>query len=317
MQTVTNLYIGNLAVADIVLAIFCIPFQFEAALLQRWDLPPVMCQLCPTLQILSVNISVWTLVAICLDRFKAILYPLRRQQSKLKARIIIMGIWVVGLLSAIPYGLAYQYQEIMDEIQGGLKPFCSLGPTTELPHTFHLFQVYCVALAVLEYFLPVLVMSMCYAKMGYKLWGQTTPGQAQKGRDDKILRNKKKVIQMLLVVVGVFSICWLPWQTYLVTSIVYPSVNEYEYINVVYICSHWLAMSNSCYNPFIYGIYSEKFQREFRCRLFCFKKRAEDPMVRAESDQVSAEPTDHSSSRVCRCPRGSSSHSSSRRPTDV
>ena len=23
-----------------------------------------------------------------------------------------MGIWVVGLLSAIPYGLAYQYQEV-------------------------------------------------------------------------------------------------------------------------------------------------------------------------------------------------------------
>ena len=48
---------------------------------------------------------------------------------------------------------------------------------------------------------------------------------------------------------------------------------------------HWLAMSNSCYNPFIYGIYSvscrrlkncrlplfpqEKFKREFRLRVSC------------------------------------------------
>ena len=43
------------------------------------------------------------------------------------------------------------------------------------------------------------------------------------------------------------------WVGYLVCHVFF---SRYEYINVVYICSHWLAMSNSCYNPFIYGIYS-------------------------------------------------------------
>lgn len=41
MQTVTNFYIANLAVADVIVGIFAIPFQFQAALLQRWDLPEV------------------------------------------------------------------------------------------------------------------------------------------------------------------------------------------------------------------------------------------------------------------------------------
>ena len=31
---------------------------------------------------------------------------------------------------------------------------------------------------------------------------------------------------------------------------------RYRYINVIFFCSHWLAMSNSCYNPIIYGIFS-------------------------------------------------------------
>ena len=31
---------------------------------------------------------------------------------------------------------------------------------------------------------------------------------------------------------------------------------SYRYINVIFFCCHWLAMSNSCYNPFIYGIFS-------------------------------------------------------------
>jgi hypothetical protein len=31
---------------------------------------------------------------------------------------------------------------------------------------------------------------------------------------------------------------------------------RFEYINILFFLFHWLAMSNSCYNPFIYGIYS-------------------------------------------------------------
>ena len=31
---------------------------------------------------------------------------------------------------------------------------------------------------------------------------------------------------------------------------------RWKYINIMFFVFHWLAMSNSCYNPFIYGIYS-------------------------------------------------------------
>ena len=51
MHTVMNVYIGNLALADVIIALFCIPFQFQAALLNRWDLPAFMCKLCPFLQV--------------------------------------------------------------------------------------------------------------------------------------------------------------------------------------------------------------------------------------------------------------------------
>ena len=34
---------------------------------------------------------------------------------------------------------------------------------------------------------------------------------------------------------------------------------RYEYINVVFFVSHWIAMSNSCYNPFIYAIFSVSY----------------------------------------------------------
>ena len=58
MRTVINIYIGNLALADCIIAVFCIPFQFQAALLQKWNLPFFMCKLCPFVQ-------VWTKLSNC------------------------------------------------------------------------------------------------------------------------------------------------------------------------------------------------------------------------------------------------------------
>ncbi|XP_047098415.1 neuropeptide Y receptor type 1-like [Schistocerca piceifrons] len=77
MQNVTNCFIANLALADIVIGLFAIPFQFQAALLQRWNLPHFMCAFCPFVQVLSVNVSIFTLTAIAIDRHRAILNPLR------------------------------------------------------------------------------------------------------------------------------------------------------------------------------------------------------------------------------------------------
>ena len=109
--------------------------------------------------------------------------------------------------------------------------------------------------------------------MAIKLWWAVTPGQADQSRDDRILRNKKKVkmmmrmmmivmmmmwqvLKMMMVVVLAFSMCWLPWQAYHLVSTVAPLVNSWSWINYVFFSSHMLAMSNSCYNPFIYAIFS-------------------------------------------------------------
>ena len=82
IQSVTNYFIANLALADVIIGLFAIPFQvtsitfsiflfmnkiyfhpvnqgfnyllqFQAALLQRWNLPPFLCPFCPFFQVAS------------------------------------------------------------------------------------------------------------------------------------------------------------------------------------------------------------------------------------------------------------------------
>ncbi|RZF39144.1 hypothetical protein LSTR_LSTR005772 [Laodelphax striatellus] len=264
MQNVTNCFIANLALADIVIGLFAIPFQFQAALLQRWNLPDFMCPFCPFVQVLTVNVSVFTLTAIAVDRHRAILNPLSARPSKLRAKLFIACIWGIAGFLAAPMAIALRVTEVEEDDPTGrvrMKPFCKNMTFSERQ-----MMVYRVVLVFVQYFTPLCVISFVYSRMALRLWGSRAPGNAQDSRDANLMKNKKKVIKMLVIVVALFAFCWFPLQTYNLLQDIFPDINKYRYINIIWFCCDWLAMSNSCYNPFIYGIYNEKFKREFQQR---------------------------------------------------
>lgn len=81
MRTVTNFFIVNLAIGDILMAALCIPFTFVSnLLLQYWPFGAVMCVVVCYAQAVTVFISAYTLVAISIDRYVFInLFQLEKQ----------------------------------------------------------------------------------------------------------------------------------------------------------------------------------------------------------------------------------------------
>nr|XP_014277091.1 RYamide receptor-like isoform X2 [Halyomorpha halys] len=282
MRNVTNYYIANLALADIAVGLFAIPFEFQAALLQRWVLPNFMCPFCPFVKTLSISVSIFTLSAIALDRYRAILYPLTARASRVHFRVVISVIWIAGGVMAAPfaYGLRVTKAPVPYFPLNSSELIFDYCDNMNMPA--ELYESYRTTLVLLQYFLPLIVISYAYARVALTLWGSTAPGNAQTDRDSNIMRNKKKVIKMLVIVVVLFALCWLPLQTYNVLQNI-TDINEYKYINIFWFGFDWLAMSNSCYNPFVYAIYNEKFKREFQLRLRapCIKKKhRSDPLTR-------------------------------------
>lgn len=79
MHTVTNFFITNLAVSDIMLCLLAVPFTPLYTFMERWVFGTTMCHLVSGAQAVSVYISSLTLTAIAMDRYIVIVYPFRNR----------------------------------------------------------------------------------------------------------------------------------------------------------------------------------------------------------------------------------------------
>ena len=199
MNTVTNFFIANLSVADVIVGFFSIPFQFQAALLQRWDLPSILCPVAPFVKELSVNVSVIALVVISIDRYFAVLHPLKRRFSRSSAKVVMALVWTFSVTSAVPSLVVFRVKLIPNDEQlhtGSTKPFCY--PQFPVIAGWDLGYVYRLYLVFVQYFVPLVIISWAYVLIIHRIWLSKAPGTAVDSRDQLMHKNKKKVCSVLL-----------------------------------------------------------------------------------------------------------------------
>ena len=89
-------YLVNLAAADLIMAVFCMPFTFTFTMLGDWVFSAPMCPVVLFFQMVSVIASVCTSVAIGVDRFWVVFYPLRSRITTSRASVVIGSIWIAA-----------------------------------------------------------------------------------------------------------------------------------------------------------------------------------------------------------------------------
>lgn len=229
MRSVTNLFISNIAISDISIGALAIPFQFQAALLQKWLLPHFLCSFCPTVQIVSLNVSIFTLVALSYDRHRAITSPLKPRLSRTTAYMINGCIWLISLSLSIPTFLAYQIEWVQMESEKphGDNSHIEWIPrcgSTALPQSF--LRPYNHTLVVLQYVIPFVAISFFYCHMALVLRSNLRISGDSRQGSSRSVKSKKRVIKMLLIVISVFALCWLPFQAYNILQEIFPKINK-------------------------------------------------------------------------------------------
>ena len=289
MKTVPMILTANLAACDLITTVSSITFDLPEYELGYWPYGGVLCKIIWPLATFSTNAAALTLVAISVDRYISIVRPLNLQYriTKGKCLKIIAFIHVVSALAVVPYVVILKYNEspegaICDE---------------NWPDGYSLDKVYTVVLFVLQYGLPVIVMSTVYTWIGLKLCKNTgkaaelSAGKTKKSRTatcssgqallqttaDKAVnslqkrkRQNEKTAKMFLVIVVIFLTFMMPhqllWLSYEYASHTKGFKRNQELI--VFVCRAF-TYANSVLNAIIYGVCNRNFRRGFLSIVKC------------------------------------------------
>ncbi|XP_077156543.1 cholecystokinin receptor type A [Paroedura picta] len=104
MRTVTNIFLLSLAVSDLMLSFFCMPFTLIPNLLKDFIFGSTICKITSYFMGVSVSVSTFNLVAISLERYSAICKPLQSRvwQTKSHALKVIAITWCLSFTIMTP-----------------------------------------------------------------------------------------------------------------------------------------------------------------------------------------------------------------------
>ncbi|KAI5278913.1 neuropeptide FF receptor 2 [Manis pentadactyla] len=270
MHTVTNLFILNLAISDLLVGIFCMPITLLDNIIAGWPFGSTMCKISGLVQGISVAASVFTLVAIAVDRFRCVVHPFKPKLSIKKASVIIVIIWVLATTIMSPSAIMLHVQEekyyrVRLNSQNKTSPiyWCREDwPNQEMR------KIYTTVLFANIYLAPLSLIVIMYGRIGISLFKVTVPRTGTQNQEQwhVVSRKKQRVIKMLLIVVLLFILSWLPlWTLMMLSDYAHLSPSELQAINIyIYPLAHWLAFCNSSINPIVYGFFNEKFRHGFQ-----------------------------------------------------
>ncbi|NXM64546.1 OX2R protein, partial [Illadopsis cleaveri] len=297
MRTVTNYFIVNLSLADILVTITCLPATLVVDITETWFFGQTLCKVIPYLQTVSVSVSVLTLSCIALDRWYAICHPLMFKSTAKRARNSIIIIWILSCIIMIPQAIVMECSSVFPGLANKTTLFtvCDEHWGAEVyPKMYH------TCFFLVTYMAPLCLMVLAYLQIFRKLWCRQIPGtssvvqkkwkpqqpsaqprglgQSTKSKisavaaEIKQIRARRKTARMLMVVLLVFALCYLPISILNVLKRVFGMFNHVDDRETVYAWftfSHWLVYANSAANPIIYNFLSGKFREEFKAAFSC------------------------------------------------
>uniref|UniRef100_T1JJB5 G-protein coupled receptors family 1 profile domain-containing protein n=1 Tax=Strigamia maritima TaxID=126957 RepID=T1JJB5_STRMM len=260
MQTVTNVFITNLALSDVLLCVLGVPFTPLYSFLNNWIFGEVLCHLVSYSQGVSVYISTLTLTSIAIDRFFVIIYPFKPRMKLTTCFSIICSIWLFAVVATLPYGI---FMKLIEE-RG--TSYCTEDWPGEKSR-----QIFGGCTTILQFIVPFIIMTFCYIRVSLKLQdrARAKPGAKSSRKEEIDRERKRRTNRMLIGMVAIFGCSWLPLNLVNLLNDLWIDIAGWKFFYFCFFIAHAIAMSSTCYNPFLYAWLNDNFRKEFKMVLPC------------------------------------------------
>ncbi|KAL3102092.1 hypothetical protein niasHS_003501 [Heterodera schachtii] len=264
-QRTTNRLVFNLAISDLSITVFnTVPLGLYNVF-NRWLLPHWLCPLNQMFAVTPFCASVFTMVAISIDRYFAILYPLQRRpwgtNGNRCCALTICAIWTISLLFGAP--ALYVYDTVENaflvrgrEVLNSTRTICDVIPSKR-----GAFLLYNASLVLLQFLLPFAILIFTYGRIAHELCKKRTPENNPK---ESFLKAKRRMAKLFAILVFSFLLLWCPYELLFAVSsdlsVGWTPLRLKIVLNVIFL----LAMSSTVVSPIVYYHMSERFRIGFR-----------------------------------------------------
>ncbi|XP_043087034.1 pyroglutamylated RF-amide peptide receptor isoform X1 [Puntigrus tetrazona] len=266
MRTATNIFICSLAVSDLLITFFCIPFTLLQNISSEWLGGVLVCKTVPFVQTTAIVTGILTMTCIAIERYQGIVYPLKmkRQYTPKRAYRMLGLVWIAAVMVGSPMLFVQQLEVKYDFLYDHHHVCCQ-----ERWHSLLHRQLYTTFMMVALFLLPLAAMLFLYSRIGIELWirkrvGDSSVLSTMNHREiNKISRKKKRAVKMMITIVLLFTICWAPF--HIVHMLFEYNELEKNYdevtVNMIIAVVQAIGFSNSFNNPIVYAFMNENFKK--------------------------------------------------------
>ncbi|KAH6938565.1 hypothetical protein HPB50_010578 [Hyalomma asiaticum] len=256
MRTRTNMFIVNLAIADILVALMDMPVSMATLLRGDWVVGLAFCQFNGFTMALLLMCSIHTLMYMSIHKYLSITRPFSyRREGYRKVAAFLVAAWLWPFFCAITPFLGLT--EIVYK-----RGASQCGPA--YPRDLKMYS-HSALITITNYFIPLGVMAFCYVNIFRVIAGHMARVKIHMGLHKSVVQQKRINITLFLVLIC-FLLCWTPYMIYTFYVNSRGSKTHVPYIlNPV---GYWFGYMNSACNPVIYAFRSRSFKRGYKKILF-------------------------------------------------
>ncbi|GFR98701.1 adenosine receptor A1-like [Elysia marginata] len=270
LHTVTNVFIGGLAVADIAVGLAVAPL----AALSFTGRPHNFygCVLVNSLIVLFTNVSVFMLLAVAVERFIAIKKPFKYQRllTIRRAIMINVAVWLLGTAS----GLVPLYGWNTGNYNIKKCQFIKVIPLNYLVY-FQFFGLVLGSLSLmLGIYIYIFIIIRRHSRQTHALYKSIRRSvedenwrQASETTINHILNNDVRVAKMFVLLITLFCLFWLPINIF--NCLLYFCPKECKFTNEALLVAIVMSHANSSINPLIYATSNSSIKKAIKVMFGC------------------------------------------------